>query len=197
MCTNWVRTRQSWVPGIIITAFIVLWRHNLKYYFALIVPSKPWRLKICWVFSKLNVLSRINLRLKSYVFLIICYQNILGHFDKTIWHRFRLISFIWANVNMWFPFHWLVDGQYGKLDRYSRTLSSTKWVNRSINSTFDQFIQVSMGDICISPIETWTNRWEIEFIDLFVHLGEYEVLKYLPSFPKWVDANCQWLWVAE
>jgi len=29
---------------------------------------------------------------------------------------------------MWFPFRWLVDAQYGKLDSYSRTSSSTKWV---------------------------------------------------------------------
>ena len=28
-------------------------------------------------------------------------------------------------------------------------------------------------------------RGKIEFIDLFAHLAELEVLKYLPSFPYW------------
>jgi len=60
------------------------------------------------------------------------------------------------------------------------------------NEQQDQYIQFSIcllsfnGRNLFSPIETWINSWKIEFIDLFVHLAEFEVLKYQPSFPYWV-----------
>ena len=42
------------------------------------------------------------------------------------------------------------------------------------------------GRNSFSPIETW---WKIEYIDLFDHLVELEVLKYRPSFPYYPGSN--------
>ena len=72
--------------------------------------------------------------------------------------------------------------QYAKLSRYFRTSSSVKWAKRSINLIFHLFIQFRRKKLLFSHWN-WINRWKIEFIDLFAHLEELEVLKYLPSFP--------------
>ena len=40
-----------------------------------------------------------------------------------------------------------------------------------------------MGEKQFLPL---TLDWKIEFIDIFVHLPELEVQKYLPSFPCWL-----------
>ena len=59
------------------------------------------------------------------------------------------------------------------------------------NEQKDKWIQFS---ICvfsfnrrkaISPIESWINRWKIEFIDIFAHLDEHDVLTCVPNFPYW------------
>jgi len=36
----------------------------------------------------------------------------------------------------------------------------------------------------------WVNRWKILFIDLFAHLSERDVLKYLASFPYYSLSPC-------
>jgi len=50
------------------------------------------------------------------------------------------------------------------------------------NSIFHVFFSFN-GRRTISPIETRIVRWKFEFIKLFAHLTELEVLNHLPSFP--------------
>ena len=58
-------------------------------------------------------------------------------------------------------------------------------MSKKINKfNFHLFIQVSMGEKQFLPLKL-NKQMKIESIDLFAHLVELEVLKYLPSFPHW------------
>jgi len=95
--------------------------------------------------------------------------------------------------------------QYGELDRYfcnylklcqmSKKINKFNQTDPSVYSAFNgrkenfekknfpiNFFNFN-GKNCFSPIENWINRWKNIFINLFAHLAELEMLKYLPSFP--------------
>ena len=60
-----------------------------------------------------------------------------------------------------------------------------------IKFNFPSVYSVSMRETELNW--NWINRWKISFIDLFVHLAELEVLKYLASFPYWSSFESFWL----